>query len=221
MRKRIWASALAMLVFASGLSAANEFGSFIGRVATVWLPDGRRMKLLEPFAYLSPEGARWDAPKGSIIDGASIPQVAWTFVGGPFEGKYREASVIHDVACVAKGRPWQDVHRAFYTAMLANGVGKAKAKIMYGAVYFGGPRWQRTSSVKVGPGAHSTFQAQRQLEAGTLKDEMFSVQVSSSNIMTAIYIPDEAGLSKDQFDKLRTAVENNDPTLEEIEDFKF
>ena len=32
----------------------------------------------------------------------------------------------------------------FYEAMLASGVGIARAKIMYAGVYFGGPRWSET-----------------------------------------------------------------------------
>jgi len=116
-------------------------GKFVGRVVAEWLKDGRLMKLTEPFAYIDPAGQRWDAPAGSIVDGASIPQIAWSFTGGPFEGKYRDASVIHDVACVQHQRDWQQVHLAFYTAMLASGVERLKAKIMYGAVYQFGPRW--------------------------------------------------------------------------------
>ena len=43
----------------------------------------------------------WTAPKGAKVDGASIPQLFWTPIGGPFEGKYRYASVIHDTECDA------------------------------------------------------------------------------------------------------------------------
>lgn len=221
MRKRFAASSLILLVLISGFAMANEFGHFVGRVVTEWLPDGRRMKLIEPFGYVSPTGAHWDAPMGSIIDGASIPRFAWAAIGGPFEGRYREASVIHDVACVDKNRPWQDVHRAFHTAMLANGVGAVKAKIMYGAVYFGGPRWQRMVSVKTGSGPGSFLKAQRELEAQTLKGELFSVAVSSTETMTAIYVPDDTELSKENFEKLSAAIEDRNLSLEEIEDFRF
>ena len=105
------------------------------------MADGRTMRLLEDFAYIDPSGRRWEAPKGSVIDGASIPQFAWSLIGGPFEGPYRNASVIHDVACVERKLAWQDVHLAFYTAMRAADVSPWKAKIMYGAVYHFGPRW--------------------------------------------------------------------------------
>ena len=119
----------------------SEYGNFIGRVVAEWLQDGRLMKLVEPFAYLDSKGQRWDAPAGSIVDGASIPQFAWSIIGGPFEGRYRNASVIHDIACVQHQRDWQDVHNVFYMGMLASGVDRMKAKIMYSAVYHFGPRW--------------------------------------------------------------------------------
>ena len=40
-----------------------------------------------------------------------------------------------------KKRPWDAVHLAFYHAMLASGVPRAKANLMYGMVYHFGPRW--------------------------------------------------------------------------------
>ncbi len=60
------------------------------------------MKLLYNFTYEDPNGLLWNAPGGSIVDGASIPRIAWKVVGTPFYGKYRDASVIHDVACEDK-----------------------------------------------------------------------------------------------------------------------
>ena len=120
---------------------AQDYGHFIGDVVAKWSPDGRNMVLTQPFVYVDPEGVRWEAPLDSVIDGASIPQFAWSIIGGPFEGKYRAASVIHDVACVNRSRPWATVHRAFYTAMLASGAARAQAKVMYAAVYHFGPRW--------------------------------------------------------------------------------
>ena len=101
------------------------------------------MKLLSSFAYIDPKGVEWEVPSGWVVDGASIPQVAWTFVGGPFEGKYRDASVIHDFGCDKKVKPWEKVHEVFYWAMLASGVETWRAKIMYAAVYHFGPRWPR------------------------------------------------------------------------------
>lgn len=139
---------LVMLVVPALVSCVSldqhQWGIFTGTVQTEWLDDGRRMRLLAPFRYTDPSGAAWDAPAASVVDGASIPQFAWSFIGGPFEGKYRAASVIHDVACERRDRDWYQVHRAFYTAMLASAVDPAEAKVMYAAVYYFGPRWVTT-----------------------------------------------------------------------------
>ena len=61
--------------------------------------------------------------------------------GSPFVGKYRRASVIHDVACVERTQPHQLVHHAFYEAMLCDRVPTSKAKLMYVTVRDLGPRW--------------------------------------------------------------------------------
>jgi hypothetical protein len=119
----------------------GEFGHFKGEVKTQWLPDGRTMALLADFGYVDPDGQEWDAGTGSKIDGASIPQVFWSIIGGPFEGQYRNASIVHDVACQQKNRDWRAVHKMFYSACRCGGVNELEAKILYSAVYHFGPRW--------------------------------------------------------------------------------
>ncbi len=116
-------------------------GAFIGDVKTKWLEDGRYMELLTDFRYVDPRETVWLSPKGSKINGASIPKVLWSVVGGPFEGKYRKASVIHDVACEDMKRPHQDVHRAFYDACLCEGLDPSAARKLYAAVALFGPKW--------------------------------------------------------------------------------
>ena len=64
-------------------------------------------------------------------------------MGSPYTGEYRNASVVHDVACEKRDRPWEDVHLMFYEACRAGGVAEQKAKLMYAAVYHFGPRWSR------------------------------------------------------------------------------
>ena len=100
------------------------------------------MQLLEDFTFTEADnGTVWDAPGGSIVDGASIPQVLWSFVGSPFTGDYVYASIVHDVACDVRTRPWRDVHYMFYQACLAGGTARLRAKLMYLAVRNFGPRW--------------------------------------------------------------------------------
>jgi hypothetical protein len=120
---------------------ADNPGTFLGRIVTEWQSDGRQMTLLEPFQFVDPRGRRWSVPRGIAVDGASIPPILWSIIGGPFEGKYRVASIIHDHYCEVRSRPWQDVHRVFYDAMIASGVGQSRALLMFKAVEKFGPRW--------------------------------------------------------------------------------
>ncbi|MBU6222541.1 MAG: DUF1353 domain-containing protein [Planctomycetes bacterium] len=121
--------------------SVSSWGRFVGDVVAKWEADGRDMTLVEPFAYVDPHDARWDAPAGAVVNGASIPRAFWSLIGGPFEGRFRNASVVHDVACVVRDRPWQEAHRMFHDACRCGGVGAAKAATMYYAVYQFGPRW--------------------------------------------------------------------------------
>lgn len=115
---------------------------FIGEVKVRWLGnEPRKMQLLEAFQFRDKNEELWDAPINAIIDGASIPKMFWRVIGSPFVGRYRRASVIHDVYCVTKSRPYKQVHKMFYEAMRVDGVSWLKAKTMYYAVKIGGPKW--------------------------------------------------------------------------------
>lgn len=120
--------------------ADGAYGRFIGTPKTEWSEE-RDMRLLEDFVYVDPMERAWLAPQGSVINGASIPRLLWSVVGGPFEGKYRNASIVHDVACERKEYPHHAVHRMFYDACLAGGVETSEADRLYYAVAMFGPRW--------------------------------------------------------------------------------
>lgn len=124
--------------------AQNVKGRYEGRAALELLDDGRIARLLEAYAYIDCFDQRWDVPALAQVDGASIPRALWTLIGGPFEGRYRNASIIHDWFCDRRTRPWQRVHRMFYEAMLTSGVSATKARILYTGVFLGGPRWSQT-----------------------------------------------------------------------------
>ncbi|MDA0255552.1 MAG: DUF1353 domain-containing protein [Planctomycetota bacterium] len=145
------ASPRSAAVMADGAGpSASRWGRFEGEIVARWEDDGRQMTLVEPFAYLDPREVRWEAPAGSLVNGASIPRAFWSFMGGPFAGEFRDASVVHDVACEERDRPWRAVHRMFYEACRCGGVGSFKAKTMYYAVFHFGPRWhveERTTIV--------------------------------------------------------------------------
>lgn len=127
-----------VLIFIISLST-NLYAQFKGDLEAKFLDDGRKIELTKDFSFFYLQN--WDVPKGTVVDGASIPRILWTLIGGPFEGKYRKASVVHDYYCDTKSRRWYDVHYMFYKACLEEGLDEMTAKMMYTAVYIAGPRW--------------------------------------------------------------------------------
>ena len=111
------------------------------------LNDGsNRVKLLENLIFIDAKGKKWTAPKGYVVDGATIPKVFQEFIGTPYGGQYVLASVIHDVAYDKRLGTWKEVHQVFYDAMLASGVEPRKAALMYMAVYEGSQRWGKNQN---------------------------------------------------------------------------
>src|SRR3954454_7011207 len=139
MKPRRTLTFVAILVL--GVSAVRAQENCHDSVVAAWDVTGRTMTLEKDYKYVDPNNVEWLAPKGSVVDGASIPRFLWSLVGGPYEGKYRNASVTHDVACERHDRRWEDVHLMFYNHMICSGVDPAVAKAMYWAVQACGPRW--------------------------------------------------------------------------------
>jgi len=121
---------------------AHPWGYYSGDIVTRWNADGRSMTLLQELRYTDPNGTAWIAPAGSVVDGASIPRSLWSLMGGPFEGRYRNASVLHDVSYAQRNRPPQECDRMFYNAMRCSGVGAVEAKTMYYALLRFGWHWK-------------------------------------------------------------------------------
>lgn len=229
-----------LLSVTSLVAQAENSGRYVGTVQSEWLPDGRQMRLLSAFAYIDPKGVQWDAPSGSIVDGASIPRVGWTFVGAPFEGKYRDASVIHDVGCDQKTRPWESVHEVFYRAMVTSGVEPWRAKIMYAAVYHFGPRWPRQVIVKNLPVTQTPIARDRALAGadpgstaeianihrrGRTLAEIVNNQPQKADFEVRV-IPPQPRLTEGDFKTLKEEIQELEPTasggfsLEEIRSYK-
>ena len=120
---------------------SGDYGHYTGALIFEPLTDGRRMRVMQDFGFMEADGLHWPVPPRTIVDGASIPRPLWSLIGGPFEGKYRNASVVHDYYCDVRSAEWHMVHRMFFRGMLASNVPIAQAKLMYAAVYFAGPRW--------------------------------------------------------------------------------
>jgi hypothetical protein len=100
-------------------------------------------RLTKDFVFLDENGIEWIAPKGESIDGASIPKPAWSFIGGPFEGRYLYAAIIHDYFSCSKSRDFDETQDIFWRAMRAAEVDGFKAYYMWFAVQFLGlSPWQ-------------------------------------------------------------------------------
>jgi len=144
---RIAITVVALCLCTVVLSA--DYARFTGRVMVEWLDDEpfvHRLKLLEDFGFQEPTGRLWLARKDAVLDGGSIPLVFRDTIGLPFSGDYRKASVVYDYYCHVMTQPWRDVHRMFYQASLAEGVGAVDAKVMYMTLYAGGLRWELPGS---------------------------------------------------------------------------
>ena len=139
---------LAIVFFAavSPCAFAQEyFGDFLDKLKGVFVVEAKPrplFKLETDFRYKDPNGLLWSTPAGAEVDGASIPQLFWSFIGGPFEGQYINASVIHDHYCRVKERTAHDTHRNFYYGMRASQVPEWKAQLMHWVVSTFGPSWK-------------------------------------------------------------------------------
>lgn len=102
-----------------------------------------------PVSFVDARGYRWVAPQGTLTDGASIPPAFVSIVGQPTSREFRAAAALHDAVCGIGNEalpgfhsaPWEEAHRMFYDALRVGGTDERRAKIMFAAVYLGGPRW--------------------------------------------------------------------------------
>ncbi len=146
----VLACAISLSIVVIESVSANKLGQYEGELITKWHSDGRHMQLNSKFAFVDRKGARWSVPKGAVVDGASIPKSLWSVIGGPFSGKYRAASVIHDYYCDVQTRPSKEVHKVFHDAMLTSGVETNWATLLYNAVDWFGPSWTKVRVIEPG-----------------------------------------------------------------------
>lgn len=120
--------------------------------------------LADRLEFVDGQSRRWTARKGVLTDGASIPQVFVPVIGQPTSPEFLNAAAVHDAYCGIgnesnpeyQSLPWEVVHRMFHDALIVGGTPDSKAKIMFAAVYLGGPRWnepRRPSAVGLVPDA--------------------------------------------------------------------
>ncbi len=182
-----------------GAEQGHKWGYYSGAPVTRWENDGRTMTLLSDLRYTDPEGFTWIAPAGSRVDGASIPKSLWSVMGGPFEGKYRNASVLHDVAYEKHQRPWEDCDRMFYNAMRCSGVSAVEAKTMYYSLYKFGRHWK------------FPIKKAKKVKPKDREREMAAATEPVGEIQRAIPV------NQEQVNDARDWIRSADPTLEEIE----
>ena len=100
------------------------------------LPDGESWEVVEAFEYHVGSEDSFEViriPKGFITDGASIPKIFWSIIGGPW-GKYGYAAVVHDFLYHKKIYTRKKSDQIFLEAMEVLGVSKWKRLTMYWSV---------------------------------------------------------------------------------------
>lgn len=150
-------AAAVVLVCLGGLASAQRFEgrliledvAFEFSDSGPYDPGHTEFRLVEPYVYIAADGRRFTVPAGAIVNGASIPQPVWSWIGGPWSGAYRNAAVLHDFMCEQPSISSEQTHALFLEAMLASGVEPRIARVMHRAVLLGGPRWDMVDGVAV------------------------------------------------------------------------
>ncbi|WP_136440792.1 DUF1353 domain-containing protein [Pacificoceanicola onchidii] len=100
--------------------------------------------------FVDADGTKWLAPRRTLTDGASIPRIFISIVGDPTSPEFINAAAMHDAYCGVGNETgimfhqarWQDVHKMFYDGLVVGGTDAGVAKLMFAAVWLGGPRWE-------------------------------------------------------------------------------
>jgi Protein of unknown function (DUF1353) len=206
----------------------QELGCYTGKLILEPLQDGQQLKTVLEFGFLDVDGKHWPVPPGTSVDGASIPKALVSLWGGPWQGKFREASVLHDYHCAARSADWQSVDRMFYRAMLASGVSEPHAKLVYAGVYFAGPHWERMADepTQLSHAAHRTQTAPGDILYALCRDpitlavsEAIECEgMSAFNWITHLHQPTDRNADIVlKLDKLSEMVEEDAPSLRNLE----
>lgn len=133
---------------ALGASPATEWGQWLDPMFVELLTeDGRDVQVFTPVRFRDADGTTYTIPDGFVSDGASIPQQAWSFVGGPLSGRYRRAAVLHDYLLRSTIVSVDQAHAVFLRAMRADGCTAEQADLFYHAVV-GATWWTRLGALR-------------------------------------------------------------------------
>ena len=208
------------LPFGSGKSVTKptQKDSFTGEVQAVFLTpptpsdDFRDMKLLAKFGYLDPYGVYWEVPAGYVTNGASIPWYLWPALGGPYDGPYRDAAVLHDYYCEKQIHTWEKTHEMFFNASLRRGVSETKAKIMYLGLQMFGWKWpppKGASKIELKSLSRASF------AITPMSERPWRLLVQAQGKTPATRIPTSE--EKQIFEELKGWIERDKPSLAEIQ----
>ncbi|MGH1407491.1 MAG: DUF1353 domain-containing protein [Rhodomicrobiaceae bacterium] len=195
----------------ANLTGTKISGKYLDELIVKAKSNGRDLELIQKFQYIDPKNKKWIVPAKTIVDGASIPKPFWSITGGPFSGKYRDASVVHDFFCETRVRPTKEVHRVFYDAMITSGVEEKKAKVMYFAVARFGPKWESVHYKNLCKGKYSPE------EMGLTKEEERICRnrsfINNKNFGKVSISP----YNQKEFEETKRLIEAKNFSLDEIE----
>jgi hypothetical protein len=100
--------------------------------------DRKKRRLEHDFIGRMIHGKRTTVREGFITDGASIPRIAWSIVGHPFQEPLKAAAILHDAEYAAKLYTRKECDERFYLAMRELGIRWTKSRIIWLAVRSGG-----------------------------------------------------------------------------------
>ena len=191
--------------------------------------------------FVDAAGTTWIAPAGTLTDGASIPPLFVPFIGNPRSRQFMNPATVHDAYCAESNRDgpyyhtarWQKVHRMFYDGLLASGTSPVKAKIMYAAVYLGGPRWSEVRQPPVRRAAleRTGSQLRVRLAGGALSEIVHmpggeavvitatagiaDLRAMQSNVPLTKLVPRERLIAA--FKQAKAYIEANNPPVDDLE----
>lgn len=164
----------------------------------------------KPLEFVDSRGLKWIAPAATLTDGASIPQIFVPIIGFPNSPEFANAATVHDAYCGIgneKGEKyhsstWQKTHRMFYDALRSGGTSAIKAKIMFAAVYIGGPRWIGVKKSTTTPATRARLTQRRSHIDTTLL--RLGISIKDLRLM---------------FVEVRKYIQANNPTIQNLEFF--
>jgi hypothetical protein len=200
-------------------AAPKERGCFTGTltlVANPADPSGETRKLGQDFGFVDGRGKGWQTNQGDVTNGASIPKVLQPIVGDAYSPGFIAAAVVHDRYCddanKRRVKPWPDTHRMFYEGLLASGVDRRKARLMYYAVYTFGPRWTTLDPATACRGTTTPMCEQFEASESMAKAGPDQAMSEGSGLQDYTFIDKPGG----QLEVLRRSLINEEGVADEI-----